>query len=259
MELIIVGSGTCVPSSERGSPSNILKTAGLNLLVDCGPGTLIQLTRGGVDYKDLDMVFITHFHPDHISDLVPLIHALKWTPGFIREKKLRISGPPGFKQFYQDFLKPFFLKSLPSEFVPTGHLDFLDFEIIIEEIFGRKEYGAFTVETQKTLHNKESIAYKFSSGGRSVVISGDCDYDEDFVRFSENTDLLLLECSFPDKEKMAGHLTPGECGKIAVGAGVKKLVLTHIYVTSSAEQILAETKKIFGNTILAEDFMKISI
>ena len=49
------------------------------------------------------------------------------------------------------------------------------------------------------------------------------------VRLGRGADLFLLECSVPDKRKVAGHLTPEECGRIAADAGCRHLVLTHFY------------------------------
>ncbi|MCX6814011.1 MAG: ribonuclease Z, partial [Candidatus Azambacteria bacterium] len=107
MKLTILGSGTCVPSTERGSPANFLKIRESNILVDCGPGTLRQMEGAGLDYKNLDYVFITHFHSDHIADLVPLLQALNWTPGFDRKEKLTLVGPVGFSKFYNSLLQLF--------------------------------------------------------------------------------------------------------------------------------------------------------
>ena len=73
MLLKILGSGTCMISLKRSSPANYLKIGEKQILVDCGPGTLTQLEKAGVPYKDIDMVFITHYHIDHISDLDALI------------------------------------------------------------------------------------------------------------------------------------------------------------------------------------------
>ena len=67
----------------------------------------------------------------------------------------------------------------------------------------------------------------------------------------------MLECSFPNTMKEKGHLIPKECGLIAKKAGVKKLIITHLYPVSSDKVKLSQTKKIFKNTILAEDLMKI--
>lgn len=69
----------------------------------------------------------------------------------------------------------------------------------------------------------------------------------------------MLECSFPDTMKNKGHLISKECGLIAQKAKAKKLILTHLYPTSPERIKLNQAKKIFKNTILAEDFMEIEI
>lgn len=104
MKLIVLGSGTCVPSLKRNAPGYYLEAAGLQILVDCGSGTLLQLERAKKSYKDIDAVFITHTHPDHISDLISLIHANRATPNYKREKDLRIVGPEGLKKFYDRYI-----------------------------------------------------------------------------------------------------------------------------------------------------------
>ena len=70
MKLIVLGSGTCVPSLKRSAPAYYLEAEGKQILIDCGGGTLLQLEKIGKSYKDIDAVFITHTHPDHIADLM---------------------------------------------------------------------------------------------------------------------------------------------------------------------------------------------
>ena len=84
-------------------------------------------------------------------------------------------------------------------------------------------------------------------------------YDLNLIKFSKNSNLLLTECSFANGMKVKGHLIPSECGEMAKQANVGKLVLTHIYPTSSEAVRLKEAKKIFRNTILAEDLLTIDI
>lgn len=250
MKLTIIGSGTCVPTIKRGSPANYLEIGKMKILVDCGPGTLRQLLRINLSYKEIDTVFITHFHTDHISDLRAFIQALSWTPGFSRKKDLILIGPVGFKFFYFSFIRPVAGKPQPYTY-----------KIKIKEIKKKMIFENFIVECEKTVHSDTSVAYKFLEKNKSLVISGDCDYDDKLANFFNNADLLMLECSFPDAMKIKGHLIPRECGLIAQKAKVKKLVLTHLYsIPSSPERIrLNQTKKVFKNTILAEDFMKIKI
>jgi ribonuclease Z len=63
-----------------------------------------------------------------------------------------------------------------------------------------------------------------------------------------------------EKAKQTGHATAGEAAKIAKAAKVKKLILTHISTRYKDTTILYEqAKTIFPNTIIAEDFMEISL
>lgn len=249
MKLTILGSGACVPTIKRGAPANYLEIGEKKILVDCGSGTSRQLLKAGLDYKNIDIAFFTHFHSDHILDLIAFIQALNWTPGFDRKKDLILIGPVGLRKFYELYVKPI------SGVMPRLNT----YRIKIKEIKGKMIFENFKIECAKTVHNDESIAYKFTEKNKSLVISGDCDYDDKFINFSSNVDVLVLECSFPDTMKIKGHLIPRECGLIAQKAKVKKLILTHLYPTSSEKIRLNQTKKFFKNTILAEDFMKIKI
>jgi len=248
MKLTIIGSGTCVPTIKRGSPANYLEIGKIKALVDCGSGTLRQLIKAKLDYKNIDIAFFTHFHSDHILDLNAFIQALNSTPGFDRKKDLILVGPVGFKKFYESYLKPVSGTPRPNTY-----------KIKIKEIKKKLAFENFSLECQKTIHSDTSIAYKFTENGNTLVISGDCDYDEKLATFSKNVDVLMLECSFPDNMKSKGHLISKECGLIAQKAKAKKLILTHLYPTSPEKIRLNQARKIFKNTILAEDFMRIEI
>lgn len=247
MLLIILGSGTSVISLKRSSPANFLKIGDKQILVDCGAGTLIQLEKAALSYKEIDMIFISHYHIDHISDLYALIWVLKW-PGVNRKKDLYIFGPVGFKKFYETYIKPL-VWATPAE----------GFDVVIKEISGKIDFENFSVQCCKTAHTDASLAYKFIEKDQSLVISGDTDYSEDLIEFAKECKVLMLECSFENSMKVKGHLTPRECGEIAKKAGVGKLILTHLYPASPEIIRLNETKKIFDNTILAEDLMEIKI
>lgn len=248
MEIIILGSGTCVPSLKRSAPSNYIKIDNKQILVDCGSGTLLQLEKAKLNYKEIDIVCISHYHTDHISDLKALIQALNWTPNFDRKKDLTLIGPVGFKDFYEAYLKP--ISGVPR---PDTY------NIIIKEIDNKIEFENFNIESYKTNHNNDSIAYKFSNMNKNLVISGDTDYDKNLIEFCKDSDILIIECSYSNEYKVSGHLISKECGEIAKKANVKKIILSHLYPTAKEEVRLKEAKQIFNNTILAEDLLTIDI
>ncbi|MBI5409416.1 MAG: MBL fold metallo-hydrolase [Nitrospirae bacterium] len=248
MKLIVLGSGTCVPSLKRNAPGYYLEAEGFQIIVDCGSGALLQLERAGKSYKDVDAVFITHKHPDHFADLMPLIHALLATPKFKREKDLFIIAPKGFNEYYDKAIGSIFGK--PE-----------DFSIQLMEMEDKMNFGPFYVFFAKTVHAKDSIAYRFEYKDRSVVFTGDADYDHGIIQLSINADLLIADCSFPDSMKAPKHLSAKECGLVAKKADVKKLLLSHLYPADTPDvDRVKEAQEVFdGEVVLAEDLMELEI
>ncbi len=248
MKLTVLGSGTCVPSLKRNAPGYFLEAEGWEVLVDCGPGTLLQLERAGKSYKDIDAVFITHRHPDHFNDLMPLVQALIATPKFKREKELYIVAPGGFSEYYDNAITT----------ILGTHLNF-PLELI--EVNDRLVLGPLTVFADKTVHSIDSTAYRFGSKGRSIVFTGDADFESELVKFVIGADLLVADCSFPESMKMQGHMSAKECGILAQKAGVKKLLLSHIYPsgTPDADRVTESKEAFEGEVVLAEDLMEIEV
>ncbi len=248
MKLIVLGSGTCVPSLTRNAPGYYMLEEGFEVLVDCGGGTLLQLERAGRSYKDIDAVFITHKHPDHFTDLMPLIQALLATPGFKRKKELSVIGPADFIEYY-------------NEAIASVMGEHINFPINLIEVKDKVDYGPFRVTAARTVHSGESLAYRFNCRDISVVFTGDADYEQGIVMLSQGADLLVTDCSFPDSMKVRGHLSAKECGLVASNAGVKKLLLSHIYAVGLPEEDrIVESKKEFdGEVVLAEDLMEFDL
>jgi ribonuclease BN (tRNA processing enzyme) len=248
IKLTVLGSGTCVPSLKRNAPGYLLEAGGLQALVDCGSGTLLQLEKAGRSYKEIDAVFITHRHPDHFADLIPLVQALLATPNYKREKDLFIIAPEGFREYY----------NMTVESLLSGAA--LDFVRIVE-IYNNLDLASFQISTVKTVHSEDSIAYRFEHNGKVIVFTGDADYDQGVIDLSKNTDLLIIDCSFPDGMKVKGHLCARECGLIAEKAGAKKLLLSHIYPADSPdiERVIESGNAFGGEIILAEDLMELEV
>jgi ribonuclease BN (tRNA processing enzyme) len=129
------------------------------------------------------------------------------------------------------------------------------------EIQDKLDLETAFVFSKKTVHTADSIAYRFEERGRSIVFTGDCDYDQGLIDLSQEADLLVMDCSFPNALKVSGHLTPAECGSIAKQAQAKKLILSHIYPgENTASILLNECKSVFdGEVVVAEDLMEFDI
>lgn len=246
MQLKILGTGTSQVSKERVSTSNYIEIGNKKILLDCGCGTLVRMSQAEISFKDIDIVFISHFHIDHISDLFALLWALKY-PHLNRDKDLQIIGPKGFQNFYNTYIKSIVF-SKPFDL----------FKIEIREIEDEIKFDDFIVQVSSTSHTDESLAYKFIENEKTLVIGGDMGYDENIINFSKESDILILECSYDNSKELENHLIPKECGRIAKMANVKKLIITHFYPIPK-EVRLEETKEVFENTVMAKDLMDISL
>lgn len=248
MNLTVLGSGTCVPSLKRNASGYYLKELDCRILIDCGAGTLHQFIKAGINYRDIDALFITHRHPDHSAGLLPLVHALIATPGYKREKALSIIGHSLFIEYYDMAVRSV-----------LGDPD--SFSVKLIEAGIGLDFGPFHITTAKTKHSGDSIAYRFEAGGRSVVFTGDADHDPEIIELSREADLLIADCSFPDSMKVNGHMSAGECGLLAEEAGVKKLVLSHIYPADrpDSERVEESRKNFGGEILLAEDLLEIEV
>ena len=248
MKLIVLGSGTCLPSLQRNAPGYYLEAGGCRVIVDCGSGTLLQLEKAGKSYRDIDAVFITHTHPDHFADLLPLIHALLVGQEMKRGKDLSLFCPKEFLDYYEKAIAPVLWMS-------EG------FSVITKEATAEINFGPFHILSAKTVHSSDSISYRFECGGKSVVFTGDADYDQRLIAHAQKADLLIADCSFPDSMKAKGHLSAKECGMVAREAEVKKLVLSHLYPAGSpdSERVKESGENFNGDILLAEDLMEIVI
>lgn len=248
MRLIVLGSGTCVPSLIRNAPGYYLEQGGTRLLLDCGSGTLLQLEKAGRSYRDIDAVCITHFHPDHFADLMPLLHALRATPGFTRTKDLVIAGPYGLQEYYDRAIVP--IIGRPKEFT-----------IILKELGDGLRIHPLIISAIQTVHAEKSLAYRIEHEERAIVYTGDAAYDAGIIDLSRGADLLVIDASFPESMKVENHLSTRECGLVAQEAHVKRLLLSHLYpVNVSDQKRLEECRAVFaGDVSLAKDLMEIEV
>ncbi|MBD3280926.1 MBL fold metallo-hydrolase, partial [Candidatus Dojkabacteria bacterium] len=60
IKLTTLGSGTFFVNKDVSASAFLLQVDGKNILIDCGPGTLVKLSEAGFKLEDLDYVFITH-------------------------------------------------------------------------------------------------------------------------------------------------------------------------------------------------------
>jgi len=216
MKIKILGSGTSIPSLKRVSSAYLVVTEKCNVLIDIGPSVVRRLLEFGYTVDNIDVIFLTHFHVDHTADLSTFFFACNY--GEVqRTKPLLIAGGSGIKRFYKNLSKVY-PWILPNAYV----LDVYDFRNGALEIFDIKARAA------KVNHNKESVGIRIDKDGRSVVFSGDTDYSNNLVKLVKNTDLLVVDCAFPER-KVKGHLNLNVLEEIVKKAAPKRVLLSHLY------------------------------
>ncbi len=254
MEVIIVGSGTCVPSLRRSGPCQVVRAFGYTIMIDSAAGSLRQLLRAGIRQDDIDLILYTHFHPDHTGELVPFIFASKYSPSFKRKKPVLIWGPEGLSNLLAGFVKAWGEWAEPEE----GRVVF---EEIPVSMMTSQQFPPFVIKTVHTKHTPHSLAYRIEGpGGKTIVFSGDTEYCEELVELSRGADLLVQECAAPEGKRIQGHMTPSHAGRLASSAQVKRLLLTHFYPECDRSDLLTPCKRRYqGPVILAEDLMRIIV
>lgn len=250
----ILGSGTCVPSLKRSACSVMITTGSSRIVLDCGPGTMRRLTETKTAVTDVSHVFFSHFHPDHTGELATFLFANKYPDRDRREQPLTLIAGKGFLDFFNN------LKSVYGRWIELPPERFHLFEMD-SGTKNSMEFSDFSVESIPVEHNPESLAYKITGpDGKTVVYSGDTDFSENLIELARGVDLLICEAAFPEAFKVPGHLTPPEAGTIAEQAGVRSLVLTHLYPECDQVDMIAECRQTWsGPLVLAEDLMTIAL
>lgn len=253
MKLIILGSGTCVPSRERSAPAYLLEVAGKLILLDSGEGTKKRIAEANRNFMDIDYIFYTHTHVDHVSELPAILWAFNWHE-HERKKDLTIFGPKGFKKFFKKMLAAYWPNFEEKTKFKVDIIELKNKKIEINDIVIKTK----SLDEQRSTLIKNSIGYRIEYEGKSFVYTGDVGYNKNVTKLAKKADLLLIESATPIL--VADHLTPSQAGELASESKVKKLVLTHFYPAVERIDILGEAQKTFkGPIILSKDLMEIEI
>ena len=194
MKLTILGSGTSVPHPQRATASHWLETSKGALLLDAGPDAPHRMAEEQLDWPNLDAIWISHFHLDHIGGLTPFLFGLKWAPQTQqRAKPLRIYGPAGLRQIVDAVNDSnnyrLFKQAFPIEIVEVGADE--EFEIL----------PGLSASALSTPHTKESLALRLKDeDSKLFVYTSDTGFSENLGPFGKPAALLLMECSFRRKK-----------------------------------------------------------
>ena len=255
IEVTVLGSGTCVPSLERSSCAVLMQIGDRRLVFDAGPGTMRRLLEAGTDIHRIDYLCLSHFHPDHSAELVPLLFANKYPDPTRRRKPLTLVGGQGFRRFFDG------LTSVYGHWIALAADRVAYVEMSREGAASVLTGDGFRIRSAPVAHNPESVAYRVETpSGVSVVYSGDTDYSANLVALARGADLLICESAVPDEQKVSGHLTPSLAGQMAAEASVGRLLLTHFYPACDGADLRAQCRRTYdGPLLLAEDLMRVAV
>jgi ribonuclease BN (tRNA processing enzyme) len=251
VELIVLGAAPAYTDRRGSAASSYLLQAGdANLLLDLGQGAFANLASA-IEPSTLTAVLVSHLHPDHFVDLVPLRHYLKWE--FHPPRRVRVAAPAGLAGR---------LDALNGE---AGFAaESLDIERLAE---GLHRIGPFEVEVKRVAHTDESYAFRVavtgvaggpggSAGGpggsaASIVYSGDCARVDDLAPLIHPGDTVLSEATFGAGPVAPGaqHITSGDVARVAAQCGAARLLLTHVLSTHSRSGTLSAARDAFAGPV----------
>ena len=255
MKLVVLGSGTSVPHPKRSSASYWLETArGTRMLLDAGADAPHRMAEENLDWPNVDIVWISHYHWDHFAGLLSLFFSMKWAPQTQnRTADLTILGGSGLRQTLEQINAANNFKLLDQRF-----------PVDVREINSDDEIrltGDVSARVMRTPHTKESLALRLTDAdGKILVYTSDTGFADELIPFCTGANLLLLECSFRQNKPLDTHLELADAMKIAAACAPETLVLTHLYPEWDQFNVADEAKRIWqGETIEATDGLTLII
>jgi ribonuclease Z len=275
MEIVFLGTGCPVVSTERYGPAQLILSEAAKILVDCGSGVTQRLVAAGTPGCALDALLLTHLHSDHLVDLSQLVVS-SWHQG--RDRPLPVYGPPGTRRYVEGLMalwEPELSQRIAHEKRPSTAA----LQVEVTEISGGEvlAFDGLEVRVVEVDHKpvRHAFGFVFEATGQKLALSGDTRRCAALIEAARDADLLVHEV-FVHREMpvvpgvrsaetvanvAAYHTLSGEVGKIASEAGVKALALTHfVPPAADREALLAEVAADFaGPLVLAEDLLRIDL
>ena len=277
MKLTLLGIGCPSIDYKRCGSSNLVSTKKTKILIDCGSGVTQRLHQLGVSSANINALFLTHLHSDHVVDLYQLIIS-SWHS--YRIKPWKIYGPIGTKKFVKKIMDSWQdERNQRIKYELRSSTKALKTEVIEINSSGTITINDIKVQYFEVDHKpvKYAFGFNFLHKGKKLTISGDTRPCENIMKYAQKSDLLLHEVYINHEMKKikfskmrskqtlhnvkSYHTSSDEVGKIAKISKCKKLVLTHFVPTTFNENKLKKLiKKDYGKyPIIGKDLLTIKI
>jgi ribonuclease BN (tRNA processing enzyme) len=233
MKLTVLGNNGPYPGPGGACSGYLLQDEGTNILLDCGNGVLSNLQKF-INLENLDAIILTHLHSDHMSDIMVLRYAIQTRP------------KRGLPAKITDLYAP---DEPEDEFGQINIKNAFNLHVITQDLvlqFGRLKFSFCLMN-----HPYKCFGVSIDNGESKLVYTGDTAYDQSFIPFLREADVLLIDSASQTKFATGKdvHLTAAEAGRVAAEAEVGKLILTHFVPECDPAEQLMEAKKYFNNTI----------
>jgi len=294
IKIKFLGTGDAIPTKKRNHSAILVSFKNENILIDCGEGTQRQMRIANISHSKLTRILITHRHGDHTLGLPGLFQTLAMHE---YKKTLQVYGPKGIKRIISTIEelirgfnislkvsegsikikeKDFTISSLPmSHGTPANAYSIKLNDKIRLDKKKLKKYKLPNSPLLRKLQEGKSIKYKgkiirskdvtYKEKGKKITFIMDTKININAIRLAKDSDLLVCESAFLEKDKAKAtkfnHMTAKQAATIAKKAKVKKLIITHVSqrYEKNLSDVLKEAEKTFKKTELAKDFMSIEI
>ncbi len=266
LSINVLGAAGGFPSRGVACSGFLLEEGSTSVLLDCGPGVAYRLLAGrGVE--SLDGVVVSHMHPDHMLDVVPLGYAVltHWIEGG-STRRLPVWVPTGGRALLDRISKLFGHHRwvFGSEDHGPGYAALREATVGGDDWFSAvldlTEYqpgaswsiGRVEVTTCAVPHNVPAASIRLDAQTGSVTYSGDSEWSDDLARLATGSDVFLCEAYFSGSGVPGGmHLTPAQAGELAERAGVGRLVLSHLGSVDDRPSAVFEARRTYGGPVTA--------
>jgi ribonuclease Z len=281
IRVTLLGTGSPELRMNRFGAATLVQAGGLNLVFDAGRGCALRLQQAGLPLGQVNRVFLTHFHSDHLNGFQDLwATSLIRAPYAGRTRPLVVQGPKGTAAIMQGMaqaMAPDIATRIADEHIDPAVTPLLtqefDHDGVVFEQDGVRVI-AFAVDHGPLIH--PAYGYRIEHAGHAVLLSGDTRPSANLEAHARDLDLLVHEVCMlsPGMEDdpraaaiMAHHTTPAQAGQIFARVKPRMAVFSHVgqiawpgFAPVTPAMILAATRTTYdGPVLVGLDLMRFDI